>query len=297
MGRNAPYCNVSCITLLSSMLAGILVVALPTMARDIGLSDALLLWPASVSALSCGCTLLLSGSIADVVGGRKMYLAGVFCLTLTTIACGVGRTGIQIILFRAVQGVAISLCLPSSVLLITGNIPTGTWRNAAFACLGAGQPVGFSVGLIIGGVFVQTVDWRFGYYIGAILTFAIFIISIFGIPSDSASESQSFPTISKRLKTEIDWTGCLLLSTSLGIFSYVLSVLAAGSAHFLEPASIALFSIAVILVPIFAYYVRRQERLGRKVIIPPSLWANLVFTSLCITVFVIWGVFNAVQFF
>lgn len=289
--------NVACISLINSMLAGLLIVSLPTMARDLGLSDALVLWPASVNALSCGCTLLLFGSVADIVGGRKMYLIGCFCLTLTTIACAVCRTGIELILFRAAQGVALSLCLPSSVMLITRNIPTGTWRNTAFACLGAGQPVGFSVGLVLGGVFVQSIGWRYGYYIGAILIFSIFVISIFGIPADPASQSQSFSTILKRLKSEIDWTGCFLISTSLGMFSYVLSVLAGGSAHFREPASIALFSIAALLIPIFAFHIRRQERLGRKVIIPPSLFGNRIFTSLCITVFVIWGAFNAMEYF
>jgi MFS family permease len=289
--------TVACITLINSMLAGILVVSLPTMARDIGLTNDLLLWPASVSALACGCTLLLSGSIADVVGGRKIYLIGAFLLTLTTIACGVCATGIQLILFRAAQGVALSLCLPSSVILITSNIPTGSYRNTAFACLGAGQPVGYSVGLVIGGIFAQGIGWRYGYYIGAVLTFIISIISIFGIPADKVSQPQSFSIILNRMKTEIDWIGCVLLSTSLGMFSYVLSILASGVSHFLAPASLTLFSIAVILIPIFVFYVRRQERLGRKAIIPPSLWRNRVFTSLCITVFVIWGVFNAVEFF
>jgi MFS family permease len=289
--------NVACISLTNSMLGGLLVVSLPTMAHDLNLSDALVLWPASVNALSCGCTLLLFGSVADVVGGRKMYLIGSFCLTLTTIACGVCRTGIELILFRAAQGVALSLCLPASVMLITQNIPTGTWRNTAFACLGAGQPVGFSIGLVLGGIFVQSIGWRYGYYIGAVLIFLIFIVSIFGIPADPASEFRTFSAIMKRLKSEVDWTGVLLISTSLGMFSYVLSVLAGGSAHFLEPAPITLFSIAVLLVPTFAFYIRRQERLGRKVIIPPSLWANRVFTSLCITVFVIWGAFNAIQYF
>jgi MFS family permease len=289
--------NVACITLLNSMLAGILVVSLPTMARELGLSEELLLWPASVNALACGCTLLIAGSIADVVGGRKIYLIGSFSLTVTTIACGVCKTGIQLILFRAAQGLAVSLCIPSSVILITSNIPTGSGRNIAFACLGAGQPVGFSVGLVLGGIFVDGIGWRFGYYIGAVVTFIVFIISIFGIPPESAAESQSFSTISKRLRTDIDWIGCLLLSTSLGMFSYVLSVLASGVSHFLAPASITLFSIAVAIIPIFAFYVRRQERLGQKVIIPPSLWGNRVFTSLCITVFFTWGIFNAVQFF
>jgi MFS family permease len=89
----------------------------------------------------------------------------------------------------------------------------------------------------------------------------------------------------------------LLLSTSLGMFSYVFSVLASGGSHFLASASLSLFSIAVVLLPIFAFHVRRQERLGRKAVIPPSLWKNRVFTSLCITVFVILAVFEAMQFF
>ncbi|KAF8866345.1 major facilitator superfamily protein [Acephala macrosclerotiorum] len=289
--------TISCISLIQAMLGGILIVSLPTMARDIGLSGNLLLWPASVNALACGCTLLLSGSISDVVGGRRVYLIGCFSLVATTIACGVCRTGIELILFRALQGIALSLCLPSSVSLITKDIPTGTYRNVAFACLGAGQPLGFSLGLVLGGIFVGSIGWRWGYYTGAILTFLIWIISIFGIPKDEETEYQSFSTQLHRIKTEIDWIGCTLLSTSLGMFSYVFSVLAGGSSNFFEPASLALFSVAVVLLPIFGFHIRRQEKLGRKVIIPPSLLRNRIFTSLCITVFIIWGVFEAMQFF
>lgn len=289
--------TISCISLIASMLGGILVVSLPTMAHELELSEALLLWPASVSSLACGCTLLLSGTIADVVGGRKIYLIGVFLLTGTTIACGVCRTGLELILFRAAQGLALSLCLPSSVLLITSNIPVGSYRNAAFACLGAGQPVGFSVGLVLGGVFAESIGWRWGYYIGAIITFAIFVASIFGIPVDPISQTRSSSTVLERLKTEVDWIGCFLLSTSLGMFSYVLSVIAGSASNFTTPATLTIFSIAVFLLPAFIVYTRRQERLGRKVIIPPSLWSNRVFTSLCITIFFIWGGFSAVQYF
>jgi len=290
--------TVACINLTNSMLGGILVVSLPNMAHELGLSQDLLLWPAGVNALACGCMLLLSGSIADVVGARKVYLLGAFLLTMTTIACGVCNTGLQLILFRAAQGVAVSLCIPSSVILITSNIPTGTYRNTAFACLGAGQPFGYSIGLVLGGIFVEEVSWRYGYYVGAILTFISFIISIFGIPADTILvDSQSFGSVLQRMRTEIDLIGCCLLSSSLGLFSYVLSVLASGVSHFLAPTSITLFSIAVVLIPIFIWHTRRQERLSQPAIIPPSLWSNPVFTSLCITVFLIWGVFSAVEFF
>ncbi len=289
--------SISGISLIGSMLGGIIIVALPTMARDLGIPDNLLLWPASMSMLASGCTLLLAGSISDVVGGKKVYLTGELFLSVTTVACGVCRTGIELILFRAASGVALSLCLPSSVSLITSHIPTGTYRNIAFACLGAGQPVGFSVGLVIGGLFVQSIGWRTGYYIGAGLTFAIFAISIFGIPADPRAENQSLSTVTRRLRTEIDWVGCFLLSTALGLFSYVFSVLASGASNFVDPVPLTLFSIAIVLLPLFVYHGSRQERFGRKTIIPPSLWKNRVFTSLCITVCVIWGVFEAMQFF
>jgi hypothetical protein len=52
---------------------------------------------------------------------------------------------------------------------------------------GAAQPVGFPGRLVIGGIFVQSIDWRFGCYIGAILNFAIFIVSIFGIPVEQCN--------------------------------------------------------------------------------------------------------------
>ncbi|PMD21397.1 MFS general substrate transporter [Hyaloscypha hepaticicola] len=290
--------TVACINLTNSMLGGILVVSLPNMAHELGLSQDLLLWPAGVNALACGCMLLLSGSIADVVGARKVYLLGAFLLTMTTIACGVCNTGLQLILFRAAQGVAVSLCIPSSVILITSNIPTGTYRNTAFACLGAGQPFGYSIGLVLGGIFVEEVSWRYGYYVGAILTFISFLISIFGIPADTVLvDSQSFGSVLQRMKTEIDLIGCCLLSSSLGLFSYVLSVLASGVSHFLAPTSITLFSIAVLLIPLFIWHTLRQERLARPSIIPPSLWSNPIFTSLCTTVFLIWGIFSAVEFF
>ncbi|KAH6721094.1 major facilitator superfamily domain-containing protein [Leptodontidium sp. MPI-SDFR-AT-0119] len=289
--------SISGISLIGSMLGGIIIVALPTMARDLGISDSLLLWPASVSPLACGCTLLISGSISDVVGSKKVYLVGEFMLVITTIASGVCRTGIELILFRAASGVALSLCLPSSVSLITSHIPSGTYRNVAFACLGAGQPLGFSVGLVIGGVFVQSIGWRVGYYIGAGLIFITFLISIFGIPADRKPIDQTYRSLIHRLKTEIDWLGCFLLSTSLGLFSYVFAILASGASHFIAPVSLTLFSLAVLLLPAFILHGLRQECLGLKTIIPPSIWKNSVFTCLCVTVFVIWGVFDAMQYF
>lgn len=289
--------TVASVSLIATMTGGILIVALPTMAKDIGLQDSLLLWPASVSGLSCGCTLLLSGSITDVIGGCKTYLSGALLLTASTIAIGSSKTGLELIVFRAIQGVALSLTLPAAVVLVTSNIPEGTSRNVAFAALGASQPVGFACGIVLGGVLAQTIGWRWGFYIGAILTFIVFVISYFKIPRDPFTNSQSFPEVFKRLQTEIDWIGIAILSTSLGMLSYVLSVLSGGDSRFVAPVPLTLTSTAVLLLPVFALYSRRQEQLKRRVVIPPSIWDNRVFTCLCVIIFIMFGIFDVMLFF
>lgn len=64
-----------------------------------------------------------------------------------------------------------------------------------------------------------------------------------------------------------------------------------------DPANVAMLCIAVALLPIFVLWVGRQERLQKPAIIPNSLWRNRPFTCICITVFLTWAVFNALQYF
>ena len=76
-------------------------------------------------ALTCGCTLLLSGSLADLFGCRIMYLTGASLLIAFTMGCGLAKTGIQLIMFRAFSGIVLSFCLPSATSMITKAFPVG----------------------------------------------------------------------------------------------------------------------------------------------------------------------------
>ncbi|KAF3350150.1 hypothetical protein VdG2_01965 [Verticillium dahliae VDG2] len=99
---------------LNTMGSGILTAALPRISRDVGLSEALILWPAAVYALAAGCLLLIFGAIADVVGPKQMWVTGSFLFIVFTVAVGLAQTGLQLILFRTMLGVAISICLPTA---------------------------------------------------------------------------------------------------------------------------------------------------------------------------------------
>ena len=77
--------------------------------------------------------MILAGSIADVVGSRTVFLLGSFLQGIFVLACGLARTGIQLILFRAIQGIALSLCLPTAVSIMTTAFTQGRRRNLGLA--------------------------------------------------------------------------------------------------------------------------------------------------------------------
>ena len=81
----------------------VITVGLPRLALDLSLPPELFLWPSSVYGLATGSTLLLAGSIADVVGPRVVDLAGCFCLAFFFLASGFAQTGPQLVTFRAVR--------------------------------------------------------------------------------------------------------------------------------------------------------------------------------------------------
>jgi len=168
--------------------------------------------------LTSGSCLLLAGAAADVVGCRPIYLAGCFLAGCFVLGCGLSRTGIELIMFRAMQGIAQALCLPTSVGILTNTVPSGKRRNVAFACLGLGQVLGFSIGLVLGGMFVDTVGWRIGWYSCASLVLVLLLVGIVSIPSDGLRQ----PPTMKRLMTEVDWIGGLLATACLAMLSYVL---------------------------------------------------------------------------
>ena len=169
--------------------------------------------------LTTGCTLILAGSIADLVGSRAIFIVGCFLQGIFVLACGLAKTGIQLIMFRAMQGIALSLCLPTAISIITNAFPNGKRRTLGLAFMGAGQCLGFSIGLVLGGLFIQSIGWRSGYYICSAANGVLFAVSIWGIPQDS----QRPPFSWKSLGRDLDWVGATLASTCLGLLSYVLA--------------------------------------------------------------------------
>ena len=279
---------------LNTMGSGLLTVALPRIADDIGLQESLLLWPASVYALAAGCLLLIFGAVADVVGAKMIWVTGSFLYVIFTLAVGFSQTGIQIIMFRTFLGIAISMCLPTAVSLTTNTFARGQWRNMAFASIGMGQPIGYSVGLVLGGVFTDTIGWRWGFYISAIINSLISVCAIWVLPSVSRFSETPWK---RRLIEDIDWIGALILSIALGILLYVLAMTTSSYHRLSDVQNIVLLAVSVVGLVVFLFYMNYRERHRKPAIIPNKLWQNAPFTSICVAVFFCWAAFNAFQYF
>jgi MFS family permease len=150
-------------------------------------------------------------------------LLGITLIGVFTLACGFSRAGEQLVVFRALQGVALAMHLPASVALISGAVPSGRARNLGFACLGFSQPLGFAVGLVISGILVEKVGWRSGFYLsgGALLTTAA--AAVWSLPKIKTGSQDGILALAKRVGKEVDWIGGMISSGGLAILAYVLA--------------------------------------------------------------------------
>ncbi|KAB8227943.1 MFS general substrate transporter [Aspergillus alliaceus] len=291
--RNAAvviFC-ISCITFISSYLGGLVTVSVPQISSDLHLSPGMKLWPVSMYALGTGCTLLISGAVSDVVGNKQTFLTGCFLQSIFSMACGLAHSGTQLIIFRVISGIAASLCLPSAMSIITEHFPSGKFRNIALALMGSGQPIGFGVGLLLGGVFADTVGWRWGFYSAAIANSPVLLLSVQQLPGKDKQEG----IIWRRLVFGIDWIGALAASVGLALLSYALAVINDDVSKIRDATVIIFLCLFGSLIIFFIFWQGRQESHSRPTLIKNSLWKKVGFTCICINVFMIWGAFNAFE--
>ena len=300
VSRSRAIAIISCITCISgisNLLAGLLTVCIPVIAEDLHIPPALQLWPTAAFALACGCTLLPCGAAADVLGCRRACLFGGLFQAACALGAGLAVSPVQLIALRATAGLAASFCLPGAVGVAARVFPINSsprHRSVAFAAMGGGQAVGFGLGLALGGVFSDTVGWRWGFYATALLNGVVLAVALWALPK-SVDGGPLGKAALARLAQEVDWVGALLISACLALLSYELAVATRPGAEqsIREPLNVVLLCTALALIPAFGFWMRRQTRLGHPALIPNTLWANVPFTFMCITVFLVWGTLNA----
>src|SRR5215210_3583777 len=145
--------------------ASIVNVALPSIGRDLSFSQENLSWVVNAYTLTFGGFLLLGGRLADLLGRRRLFLAGLVLFALASLAGGLSQTEGQLIAARAVQGLGGALLSPAALSIVTTLFAEGADRNKALGVWGAVAGSGGAVGVLLGGMLTEWAGWEWVLFV------------------------------------------------------------------------------------------------------------------------------------
>ena len=138
----------------------ILNIALPSLGRDLHLAQANLQWGMTAFALPSGGFLLLFGRIADTVGRRKIFITGLSLFTAASVLATLAWSPAVFLAGRALQGLGAAAIVPAGMALLTTTFKEGPERDRALGIMGSLMALGFTFGMVLGGVLTETLTWR-----------------------------------------------------------------------------------------------------------------------------------------
>jgi EmrB/QacA subfamily drug resistance transporter len=140
-------------------------VALPSIKSDLHFSQTNLQWVISAYAILFGGALLLGGRLADLLGRRRMFVAGLALFAGSSLLCGLAWSEASLISFRAVQGLGGALLAPAALSLLMTTFAEGRERNLALGIYGAASGSGAAAGVLLGGLLTSYLSWSWIFFI------------------------------------------------------------------------------------------------------------------------------------
>src|ERR671939_847275 len=140
-------------------------VALPSIKSDLHFSEESLQWVISAYAIFFGGALLLGGRLADLLGRRRLFVAGLLLFAASSLLCGLAWSEASLIAFRAVQGLGGAMLAPAALSLLMTTFTEGRERNLALGIYGAAAGSGAAAGVLLGGVLTSYLSWSWVFFI------------------------------------------------------------------------------------------------------------------------------------
>jgi EmrB/QacA subfamily drug resistance transporter len=214
-------------------------VALPSIKSDLGFSQTNLQWVISAYAIIFGGALLLGGRLADLLGRRRLFIAGLALFATSSLLCGLAWSEASLIGFRAVQGLGGALLAPAALSLLMTTFAEGRERNLALGIYGAASGSGAAAGVLLGGILTSYLSWSWIFFINVPVGIAAIALT---------------PMLLRESRAELahrhfDFPGAVSITTGLMLLVYATT--RATSDGWGAPVTLALFAGAAALVLAF----------------------------------------------
>ncbi|MDN5857394.1 MAG: MFS transporter [Pseudonocardia sp.] len=256
----------------------VVAIALPHIGTDLALSRAALTWTVSAYTLTFGGLLLLGGRIADLVGAKRVVLAGLLIFTAASLVTGLAASPGMLLGGRVAQGVGAALLSPSALSLVV-TLFAGDERNKALGVWSALGGGGAALGVLLGGLLTAGPGWPWVFYVNVPIGLAIVVALAAMLPQQSAAPSRG----------RVDVLGALLVTASSGALIYAL--IDSGDHGWLTTTNAWLLPLAVIGYLAFVAWQKRASSplmdvtvLARRPV-AAGTFLILIATALMITVF------------
>jgi EmrB/QacA subfamily drug resistance transporter len=222
-------------------------VALPVIQRDLRFSQADLTWVVGAYLISYGSFLLMAGRLGDLVGRKRVFLYGVTLFTIASALCGIADSQLLLIAARFLQGLGGAIATSVIIALIVTDFPRPDERVRAMGAYMFVVTSGGSLGLLLGGALVQSVDWHWIFYVN--LPIGITVLAL------GARLIENRPGLG--LKGGIDATGSVLVTTAMMVAVY--AIVTAADHGWASAHTLGFAGAAAILLAAFAAWESRIE--------------------------------------
>jgi EmrB/QacA subfamily drug resistance transporter len=214
-------------------------VALPAIQDALHFSEDGLQWVVNAYTLAFGGLLLLGGRMSDLLGRRRMFSAGLALFAAASLAGGLAGSAGLLIAARAVQGIGAALLSPAALALVTVAFPAGRARNVALGVWGALAGIGGTLGVVAGGVLVDSLGWEWIFFVNLPVAAIALLAAPLVVGESRNDEVRGF-----------DLTGATL--GTAGLIALVGAVIRTGAAGWGSAQVLGLFGAAIVLLGAFA---------------------------------------------
>jgi EmrB/QacA subfamily drug resistance transporter len=236
-------------------------VAMPAIRDSLHFSEGGLAWMVDAYMVPFGGFLLLGGRTGDLLGRRRVLLAGTGLFAVASLASALAPSSAVMIGTRAVEGFAAAFVVPMTLAMLSSVFPPGPARNRAFSVWGGVSAAAGTLGLILGGALVSAGGWRWIFLVN-VPTGAIVIASALRVlPSDSAAREPR--------AGGFDLAGAVSVTAGASLLAYAVAQTVSHSWG--SPRTIALLCAAAALT---GYFVVHEGRVAASPLMPLTLWRN-----------------------
>jgi EmrB/QacA subfamily drug resistance transporter len=221
-------------------------VALPSIQEDLGFSQENLQWVISAYALVFGGFLLLGGRAADIVGRRRLFLAGLVVFTVASLLAGLAWSEASLIAARAFQGLGAAIITPAALSILSTTFPEGRERNIALGAWGAVGGFGAAAGVLLGGILTDALSWEWIFFVNI-------PVGIVGLAAAPLLLTESRDAHVKRF----DLPGAVLVTAGLSTLVYAITQ--AGEDGWLAAQTLGFFAASIALLAGFVVWESRHS--------------------------------------